>query len=44
MFPDEDPMAAPRLRDFSPRQWLSYVFAIGAAFANWYALSHGWYP
>jgi|GEM_PF-3484212 len=44
LFPDEDPMKAPALRDLSLRQWLSYAFAIGAAIANCYALAHGWYP
>ena len=44
VFPDEDPMEATALRDFRLRHWASYALAFGAAFANWYALSHGWYP
>lgn len=43
-FPDEDPMAEPAVRNLRLRHWLSYLFAFGAAFANWYALSHGMYP
>lgn len=43
-FADKDPVAEPAFQDFSLRHWLSYVLASGAAFANWYARSHGWYP